>query len=187
MSCSAEQLRARFHRDGDRFQGALEIGDRHPDLVDVVIAQGRGQLGARQGGMGGQLHRRRLVLERRLFVEELVDPDRQGERRPIEAVILEAVGRRAAILRVGACSSSSELDSSASIASTSSLQVVAVEQLGPTHLARDDLVALRMIEILLEQLHVLLRLVILLLEKTLPLVLVPHAIGLVLVPGHTLI
>ena len=48
----------------------------------------------------------------------------------------------------------------------------------PAHFARDDLVALRMIEILLEQLHVFLRLLILLLEKSLPLVFIPCSIGL---------
>jgi hypothetical protein len=44
-----------------------------------------------------------------------------------------------------------------------------------------------MIEILLEQLHVFLRFMILLLEKTFPLVFIPHSIGLWLVPGHIVV
>ena len=65
--------------------------------------------------------------------------------------------------------------------------VLAFQQLRPAHFLRDDLVALRMVEVLLEQLHVFLRLMVLLLEKPLPLVLVPNSIGLMLIPGHALI
>ena len=65
--------------------------------------------------------------------------------------------------------------------------VIAFQQLCPAHFLRDDLVALRMVEVLLEQLHVFLRLMVLLLEKPLPLVLVPNSIGLMLIPGHALI
>src|ERR1700704_2284400 len=41
-----QQLRARFHRSRDRLQGPLEIRDRHPDLVYIVVAQGRREFGA---------------------------------------------------------------------------------------------------------------------------------------------
>jgi len=48
----------------------------------------------------------------------------------------------------------------------------------------DDFIALRIIKVCFQQLHVLLGLVILLLEKTLPVVLIPHRFGLALVSGH---
>src|SRR5215213_8931817 len=61
--------------------------------------------------------------------------------------------------------------------------ILAINELRPAHFTRDNLVALRMVEILLEQLHVLLRLLILLLEKTFPVVLVPSSFG-AIVAGH---
>jgi hypothetical protein len=48
--------------------------------------------------------------------------------------------------------------------------------MAPTHFARDDFVPLRIVEIFFQQLHVLLRLLILLLEKPLPLVFIPSAV-----------
>ncbi len=52
-----------FHGVGDGFERPLEVGDGHADLVDVVIAEGGGQLGAGDGGLGGQLDGRGVVLE----------------------------------------------------------------------------------------------------------------------------
>src|SRR5215831_1564475 len=62
--------------------------------------------------------------------------------------------------------------------------IFGVQQLRPTHFARDDLVALRIIKIRLQQSHVLFRLAVLLLKETLPLVLIPDAFGLTLVLSH---
>ena len=88
-----EQLAAALHRSRDRFQRALQIGDRHSDFIDVFVAQGRRQFRAGQGGMRGEFHRGRFVLQGRIFVEELIDPDRQREGRAIKTVILEALAR----------------------------------------------------------------------------------------------
>src|SRR5438094_7387959 len=56
----------------------------------------------------------------------------------------------------------------------------------PAHLARDDFVAVGMIHVFFEKLHVTLGLAVLLLEETLPLVFVPDALGLMLLVfvGH---
>ena len=49
------------------FKARFEIGDRHPDLVHVVVAQRGGQFGAGQRGMGGELDRGRLILQSETF------------------------------------------------------------------------------------------------------------------------
>ena len=54
--------------------------------------------------------------------------------------------------------------------------IFGAEQLGPTHLARDDLVPLWIVEIFLQQLHVFLGLLVLLLKETLPVVFVPKPV-----------
>ena len=46
------------------FKRALQIRDRHPDLVHIFVAQGGGQFGAGQRRVSRQFDRRRLVLER---------------------------------------------------------------------------------------------------------------------------
>ena len=79
--------------------------------------------------------------ERGVSVKKLVDPDGQGESRTIESVIFKAI-RRAGCLVDGAIVFIRR-SPSASSASTSSLQSLAIQQLGPTHFAGDDLVALR--------------------------------------------
>ena len=43
--------------------------------------------------MSSQLDRRRFVLERGVLVEQLVDPNRQGEGCPIENVVFKAFSR----------------------------------------------------------------------------------------------
>ena len=53
-----------------------------------------------------------------------------------------------------------------------------VQQVGPSHLSRDDLITVRMIDILLEKFHILLSLPVLLLEEALPIVFVPNFVGL---------
>src|SRR5262245_56317564 len=55
-------------------------------------------------------------------------------------------------------------------------------EMAPTHLARDNLIPMWVVDIFLEQLHVFLRLLILLLEKALPIVFIPSALSIVL--GH---
>src|SRR5215468_6037336 len=55
-------------------------------------------------------------------------------------------------------------------------------EMTPSHLARHDLIAVRVVDVFLEELHVFLRLLILLLEKPLPIVLIPSAVWIVL--GH---
>ena len=60
-----------------------------------------------------------------------------------------------------------------------------VQQLRPAHFARDDFVAPWVIKVGLQQLHVFLGLLILFLEKTLPVVLIPHPLGPALVTCHT--
>jgi len=136
--------------------------------------------------VGGQFHRRRLILERRLVVEKLIDPDRQGECRPIQGVVLEPVRKGRRFTRIGglAVNRSGFLREHRVHFIVPGFAFFLVEQLGPAHLARDDLVSLRMIQILLEQLHVFLRLMVLLLEKPLPLVFIPDPIRLWLVRGH---
>src|SRR5215475_5413507 len=57
--------------------------------------------------------------------------------------------------------------------------------MGPTHLASDDLVAVRIVDVLLEQLHVPLRLAVLLLSKAFPVVLVPGPLWLIEEISHT--
>src|SRR3569833_2997900 len=64
----------------DRLQGPLQVGDRLSDLVHIVIAERGGQLGAGNCHMGGELDRRRLVLEVLHLFVKLVDPHRQGKR-----------------------------------------------------------------------------------------------------------
>ena len=58
-----------------------------------------------------------------------------------------------------------------------------VHQMEPAHLAGDDLITLRIIAVALQQLHVPLRLPILLLQEPLPVVLVPDLVR-ILVVGH---
>src|SRR4029450_2412767 len=53
------ELRRCVHCNGDRLQGPLQVRDRHPDFVDMVVAQGRSELGASQRGMPRQLQRHR--------------------------------------------------------------------------------------------------------------------------------
>src|SRR6202043_3894340 len=89
-----QQLSRRVHRYGDGFQGPLQISDGHSDFIDIFIAQCRGQFRAGQGGMGRQFNGGRFVLERTVFVEELVDPNRERERRAIQTVVLESFNQR---------------------------------------------------------------------------------------------
>src|SRR5712691_4513068 len=64
--------------------------------------------------------------------------------------------------------------------------VFSIKQLCPAHFARDDLVASRIIQICFQQLHVFLGLLVLLLQETLPIVLVPHSFWFALEVGHHL-
>ena len=114
--------------------------------------------------MRRQFHRRRLILQRGLVVEQLVDPYRQRERRPIQSVILEPIGETWRLLfRSVFVARIRFLRQHRVHFIAPGIGLLLVEQLRPAHLARDDLVALRMIEILLEQLHIFLRLIVLLL------------------------
>ena len=56
------------------------------------------------------------------------------------------------------------------------------QRLSPAHFTRDDLVALRIVEILLEQFHIFLSLMVLL-RRNVPVVFIPRVVGLELVPG----
>src|SRR5207302_10840927 len=60
------------------------------ELVDVVVAEGGSQFCARQGRVGGQFDRGRLVLEGCVLVEQFIDPNRQRESRAIENMILKS-------------------------------------------------------------------------------------------------
>ena len=62
--------------------------------------------------------------------------------------------------------------------------ILCIQQLRPTHFARDNFVATRIIKICFQQLHVLFSLPVLLLKKTFPIVFVPHAFRLAPVAGH---
>ena len=55
----------------------------------------------------------------------------------------------------------------------------AAEQMRPAHLPGDDFVALRMVHVFLDQIHVFLRAPFLLLEKAFPVVFVPNIVGVV--------
>src|SRR6202022_2513060 len=57
--------------------------------------------------------------------------------------------------------------------------------MGPSHFLSDDLVTIRVIDILLKQLHVTFGFTILLLEKSLPIVLVPSTLWLIIEISHT--
>src|SRR5437867_13146891 len=63
--------------------------------------------------------------------------------------------------------------------------ILGIQQLRPTHLSSDDFVAVGIIKVRLQQLHVLFGLAILLLKEALPLVLIPDTFGLTLVLSHT--
>src|SRR5438132_3776018 len=58
--------------------------------------------------------------------------------------------------------------------------------LRPTHFAGDDFIALWVVDVRLQQVHVFLRPLILLLEKSLPIVFVPNALTLALEARHDL-
>ena len=73
---SAMNWRRGVHRDGDRFERALQVGDRHPELLRFLVAQGGRQFGAGQGGVGRELDRGRIVLQRGAALKEAIDPDR---------------------------------------------------------------------------------------------------------------
>src|SRR6266568_4555409 len=62
--------------------------------------------------------------------------------------------------------------------------ILRIQQLGPAHFTSNDFIALRIIKVYFQQLHVLLGFLILLLEKTLPVVLIPHLFGPTLVASH---
>src|ERR1700730_2695660 len=57
--------------------------------------------------------------------------------------------------------------------------------MGPSHFLSDDLVTIRVIDILLKQLHVTFGFTILLLEKSLPIVFVPSTLWLIVEISHT--
>src|SRR5437870_6294702 len=62
---------------------------------------------------------------------------------------------------------------------------IAVSQnLGPTHFSRDNFIALRVVDVILQQLHVFFRPLVLLLEEALPIVFVPDSFPFALEVGH---
>src|SRR5206468_8705483 len=63
--------------------------------------------------------------------------------------------------------------------------ILGIQQLRPTHLPSDDFVAVGIIKVCLQQLHVLFGLAVLLLKEALPLILIPDTFGLTLVLSHT--
>src|SRR5207249_11000002 len=63
--------------------------------------------------------------------------------------------------------------------------ILGIQQLRPTHLSSDDFVAVGIIKVRLQQLHVLFGLAILLLREALPLVLIPDTFGLTRVLSPT--
>src|SRR6266567_1894843 len=150
--------------------------------IDIIVIQGRRQLGARQCRVRSQFHYRWFVLKRRILIEELIDPNRQRKSGSIKRVLFKCVGHRRYLISVegiilGRVASSKErVDFRAPI--------FCIKQMRPAHFAGDNLIASRIVEIRFQQLHVLLGLMILLLEKTLPVILVPHLFGLAVVVGH---
>src|SRR6266853_428702 len=92
------KLKRGLDRRGDRLQRALEIRDCHPDFVHVVVAERGRELRAGDRGIGGKAPGRGLILDVVDFVEELIDPDRQRERRLVERMHLEALRLRFARL-----------------------------------------------------------------------------------------
>src|ERR1700730_9561676 len=62
--------------------------------------------------------------------------------------------------------------------------IAIAQNLRPTHFAGDDFVALRIVDILLQQFHVFFCALVLLLEETLPIVFVPDSFSISLEVGH---
>ena len=76
ISFSDNSLAAESQRYRDGFERALQIGDGHSQLVDVVVTPGRGQVRAGQRGVRRQFDCHRLILQRGVLIEQLVDPNR---------------------------------------------------------------------------------------------------------------
>src|SRR5215475_15078926 len=131
--------------------------------------------------MSSQLNRCGLVLERRVLIEQLIDPEGEIESSAIKIVFLEGFARRSCIFYVGL-----SFFRCAFIQKRVYLRapVFFVQQLRPTHFARDNFITPRIVKICFQQLHIFFGLPVLLLKKTLPIVFVPHAFGLAPVAGH---
>src|SRR5262249_16109850 len=83
------QLRCCIHRSGYRLQCSLQIGDGHPDFVEMISAQRCRQLRAGQRRMRRELDGGGLVLECSVLIEQLIDPKSKVERSAIKMVLLE--------------------------------------------------------------------------------------------------
>ena len=85
----ADELGGGIHRQGDRFERTLQIGDRHPEFFAIFVAQCRGQFRGGQGGVGRQFHRCGVVRQPVMRFEKVIDPNRQVKGSAIEHVLLE--------------------------------------------------------------------------------------------------
>jgi len=181
------ELDGTFYSRHDRLQRPLQVGDGHADLVHVIIAERGGQLGAGDGHVRGELYGRRLVLQILHLFEKLVDPHRHGKGGLIQRVNLEAVfgDLLLVFLALVPFYVGGEVLIEEGIDIVHPIAPFLVQKVVPAHFTGDDFIALRIIKVGFQQLHVLLSLLILLLEKTLPVVLVPYPFGLALVAGHT--
>ncbi len=122
------------------------------------------------------------------FLEELIDPHGQRERRLVQRVNLKAFRLRFARLGLAIALALLRVRGAIfrlkkRIDALGPLLAVLVQQMVPAHLAGDDLVAVRVVDEALEEFHVLLGLAVLLLEEPLPIVFVPNFFRLVGV-GH---
>src|SRR5205807_5131721 len=146
--------------------------------------QGRRQLCARQRRMRRKLDRRRLVLKRGVLVEEFVDPNGQGEGRAIEDVVLETFDQ----FLLGLARTLALLDTPIFVQKGINLgaPIAVSENLRPAHFPRDNFITLWVVDVLLQQFHILFRALVLLLEEALPIVFVPDSFPFALEVGHDL-
>src|SRR3954466_1309477 len=132
--------------------------------------------------MSSQLNGCGLILERRILIKQLIDPEREVECRAIKAVLLKSFAGRGCTIDVGLFFfASSFFEKRVHLRAP----VFFLQQLRPTHFARYNFVAARIVKICFQQLHVLFGLPVLLLKKTLPIVFIPHAFRLAPVAGHS--